>query len=286
MKKITGFFLCIFLNCIVFAQNDGNINLKKGDKFIIESKAVAVTSQSLMGQSMESNINTSSVYNIEVKNVKDNGYDLNNTFTKLKLDMSAMGQNINFDSDKKEDMDGEIGKSMKDILNKPMDVLMDRSGKIILDKKQDTASKEDMTNPAMLMAKQFISDPAEGGNGASFAFANIPKKPGVGYSWIDTSSSGGIKKSTTFTITQINGTDATVGISGTMNTEIKTEMQGMEITGKSSGTLKGNEIVNILTGIIKETNTTLESTGTMSVMGQEIPMTTKVISTTTVKPLQ
>jgi hypothetical protein len=287
MKKFTGIFLVfIMMNCIVFAQNDGNIILKGGEKFIVESKTTAVTTQNLMGQSMESNIDMSSFYNLEVKNAKENGYNLNNTFTKMLLNMNAMGQDINFDSDKKEDMNGEIGSNLKNILNKPQDVLMNRSGKIILDKKTDTSSRDDMANPIMLMMKQFVSNPAEGGYGASLAFVNIPKKSAVGYNWIDSSSDNGIKKSTTYTITQIKGTEATINISGLLNTDITTEMQGMKITGKSTGTLKGNEIVNLSTGVIKEANTTLESAGTMEVMGQEVPMTTKVISTTTVKSLQ
>ena len=52
-----------------------------------------------------------------------------------------MGQDINFDSDKKEDMDGEIGKNFKDYINQPKDVVMDKSGNVIISKKTDTASK-------------------------------------------------------------------------------------------------------------------------------------------------
>jgi hypothetical protein len=57
----------------------------------------------------------------------------------------------------------------------------------------------------------------------------------------------------------------------------------MEVVAKSSGKTKGNEIVDLSSGIVKEIKTTVESAGTVQVMGQEVPMTTKVTTSSTVK---
>ena len=57
------------------------------------------------------------------------------------MNMTTMGQNISFDSDKKEDMDGEMGSSLKDYINHPNAVVMDKSGNIILADKTDSAKK-------------------------------------------------------------------------------------------------------------------------------------------------
>ncbi len=274
----------MMIHFIVFAQNEGNIMLKKGEKFIVENKINVLSKQDLMGQSMESNADMSTLYNIEVINSKDSGYSLNNTFSKMKASMSAMGQDMNFDTEKKEDMNGDLAGKLKDVINNPQVVMMDRSGKIFAKKKTDTA-KGAKPDVMLMMMQQFVGDPAEGGYGASLAFINIPKKSAVGYTWTDSSTVEGIKKSTTYRITQIKGTEATISITGILNTDIKTEMQGMELTTKTTGTLKGNEVTDISTGIVKEKNTTLESSGTIQVMGQEIPMTTKVSSSTTVKRL-
>ena len=63
-------------------------------------------------------------------------------------------------------------------------------------------------------------------------------------------------------------------------------MQGMDILNKSKGNLKGEEILDITTGVIKERITTLESAGTVSIeaQGLESPMSTKVIFSSSVKP--
>ncbi len=60
-------------------------------------------------------------------------------------------------------------------------------------------------------------------------------------------------------------------------------MQGMEITTKTKGKFSGEEIVDITTGIVQSNTTTADASGTVSVMGQELPTSSKVTSTTTVK---
>src|SRR5438046_81300 len=104
MKQVLS-LLFAFGSFASFAQQ--GINLMKGQKFAVDNKVNAVTTQKLMGQSMESNAEITTKYSIEVKDVKDSNYNLTNTFTKMKAKMSAMGNDLNFDSDKKEDMAGK-----------------------------------------------------------------------------------------------------------------------------------------------------------------------------------
>ncbi len=237
-----------------------------------------------MGQSVESKADVFTSNNIEVKDFKNDNYNLLNTFTKVTAKMSAMGQDMNFDSDKKEDLDGEMGKSMKDIINQPKSVTVDKQGKIVK-VESNTAKKDSGGGMMSMMMQQFLGNQEESGFGVSEAFVIIPANAKQGYSWSDSSSNAGIKKSTTYKIKEINGSEATVDISGTLNADTKTEMQGMEISGNSTGKLKGEEVVDLKTGLVKHRTTTLESSGNMQAMGQEIPMTTKLISVSTAKNL-
>ena len=45
------------------------------------------------------------------------------------MNMSMMGQEMNFDSDKKEDMDGQIGSAFKEYINQPKEVVIDHPEK-------------------------------------------------------------------------------------------------------------------------------------------------------------
>jgi hypothetical protein len=285
MKRLTLILFAFIFISTAFAQNAGNINLTKGQKFSVDNKIIAVTTQTLMGQSMESNAELTTKYSIEVKDIKDNNYNLSNTFTKMKAKMSAMGNDVNFDSDKKEDMAGEYAASFKDIINQPKEVVIDKSGKILNSKKEEPKPLNAQPDIMKMMIEQLLGDPEETGYGVNLAFVSTPSKISTGYNWTDSSNKEGIQISTTYTVKEIKGTDAVITITGILNTDAKSQMQGMDIVNKSKGNLKGEEILDITTGVIKERTTTLESAGTISIESQgfEIPMTTKVTFVSSVK---
>src|ERR1035437_2533219 len=120
MKKITLFTTAVLaVTTGTFAQNSGTLNLPKGQKYVIENKVTTKSTSEMQGQSMETNADVTSVYAIEVKDLKDNNYNMTNSISAIKMNMSTMGQNMNFDSDKKEDMDGEMGSKFKNYINHP-----------------------------------------------------------------------------------------------------------------------------------------------------------------------
>lgn len=274
-------FLLAFFTGI--SQRPGSLVLKKGEKYQIENKFTVLSTQQMMGQSMDSKADIAVYNNFEVKDVKDNNYNVSNTITKVTATMNAMGQDINFDSDKKEDMNGEMGGSMKDIINQPKEMTVDKAGKIIASK--DTAKKDAGGGMMSSMMQQFMGDPEKTGFGLSEAFMIIPASAAAGYNWTDSSSQNGISKSTTYTIKEIKGQDAVVGISGTINADTKTEMQGVQISSKTTGKITGEQTVDLRTGIIRQKTTNMESSGNMQAMGQDIPMTTKLTAVSTVKSL-
>lgn len=199
--------------------------------------------------------------------------------------MKVMDNDMSFDSDKKEDMNGDLGKNFKDFLNKPQVVVLDNSGNVIIAENKDSASEGSTDSPALMAMKQMGGDPAEQGYGAKLAFEIIPSKIKAGSSWTDSSIIGGVTKITHYTVKEINGNEVTLTLTGTIAGEVKTEMQGMEMQTKTTGDFTGEEIVDLKTGVIKQNNTSTDAKGTISVMGQEIPTSSKITSVTTVKPV-
>ncbi len=284
MKKI--FYTLVIANGFSYsalAQSNGAVNLPTGKKYLVENKVTTTSSSEMQGQEMETNADVNTTYNIEVKDKKDDRYNMTNTISSLKLNMSSMGQNITFDSEKKEDMEGEMGSSFKGILKQPMDVVMDKSGKVIVTPKADTA-KDSSTNPTAMILKQ-LGDPEQQGYGATMAFLPLPKKVKAGDNWKDSIAAEGVTRVTNYTIKEIKEKVATVTIDGTEKRDTKMEMQGMEINTKTDGKITGEETVDTNTGVILQSNTTMDAKGTVNVMGQDIPTTAKAISVTTVKSL-
>lgn len=275
MKKTTLFVIAAFsISTATFAQNNNSLNLKKGQKYLAETTVTTKSTTEAQGQSMETNIDAVTSYNIEVKDVTNDNYNFTNTVSKIKMNMSMMGQEMNFDSEKKEDLAGPMGSALKEFINNPKNVVVDKSGKLI-SQQTDTSGS---ANPATLQFEAV-------GFGTQLAFEPLPAKVKAGDKWVRKTDNNGISQTTNYTVKSISGDLATLSLDGTIITDMKMEQQGMEMTNKTSGKFTGEEIVNTKTGVIQSSNTTADASGNIEVMGQQLPTSSKVTTTTTVKML-
>jgi len=116
-----------FTLCIVVlatgAAHAQKIAVSKGLKLELVSNMKMTMSMEMMGQNIENNTETSNTTQIELKEVNPSSYLFSNTITKMLMHTSAMGQEMNFDSDKKEDLDGPMGAGMKNVLNIPQEIV-------------------------------------------------------------------------------------------------------------------------------------------------------------------
>ncbi|MEO9021383.1 MAG: DUF6263 family protein [Ginsengibacter sp.] len=279
MKRITPLLIvALCFSAMAFAQTKSSLNLKKGQKYSVESKVETTGSTEVPGQTIDTKVNITTNYNIEVKD-KTGNYHLINTISGMKMNMSMMGQEMNFDSDNQTDMSSQTGEALKGYIKQAKDVEMDDQGNIVLKASDDSASTGN--NPLASQLKSLEST----GYGAEFAFQSLPKDLKVGTKWSDKTSAAGISKSTDFVVKEINGNIATVALSGTLTTEMSAEQQGMEVKTKISGTFTGEEKVDITSGVILSNTSVSDQKGTVEAMGQEMPTTSKATTTTTVKVL-
>ena len=282
MKKITLFITAALVSSTaLFAQNSNSINLKKGQKYSVQNVVSTKSTTEMQGQSMEANVDATTFYNIEVKDVAGDNYNLTNTVTGVKMSMSQMGQEMQFDSEKKEDLDGPIGGALKEYINQPKSVVVDKSGKVVPQaspEKPDTAA----AGAASMFAKQLGNFEATG-YGSGITFEPLPKDVKVGSTWSKTTTNEGVTTITNYVVKSISGDVATLTTSGTLTTDTKMEMQGMEITTKTAGKFSGEELVDVKTGVVQSNTSTFDTSGTIGVMGQELPTSAKVTTTTTVK---
>lgn len=280
MKKILIVSAVLLISSSeLLAQKNTTINLTKGQKYIVENKITTKGSSEMQGQSIESDADVTSTFSIEIKDLTGDNYNMLNSVSAIKMNMNMMGQNINFDSENKEDMDGEIGSKLKNFINQPKAVVMNKSGDLIASNENDTSK-----NSEMEILLQQMGDPEAQGYGAKMAFFPLPKKIKAGDSWKDSTSEEGVTRVTNYTVKEIKGDTASVSIEGTENRDTKIEIQGMEVTTKTTGKFSGNEMIDRKTGVILQNTTTTDSIGSVNVMGQDVPMTAKVTSATTVKP--
>lgn len=252
----------------------GKLVLAKGQQLLVESTVKTTVSMDMMGQAIEMVADANMTRSIDVKDKKGTSFLISSTLTKMKSNVNAMGQEQNFDSEKNEGTETETGKMLKGILNVPQEVELNSEAKVLTAKAKDSS----VTN-AGIMDIMNGADAA----GAADAFLIIPEGKNPGDIWSDSSVMDGVKIYRTYTLKAVNGNKASVIVDGNQITSKTVEQMGMEVTITSDLKISGETTVDIDTGVIEQKTLNMDGKGTAEMMGQSIPMTTKLVSATTVK---
>lgn len=288
MKKI--FFITgVAMATAGFAQKVNNkLSFLKGQKLEAVVQTDKISTIELMGQSMDTKA-TSTVNEVwDVQHADKNGATLRHTIKRMQFEASnPMGQAQSFDSDKDTDRNGEIGKLLQRNLKTTYTITVDGSGKITSVQQDDTASKN-KTGADMgdLVSSQLGMNMLTPKKGDASAFKILPdKEVGVGDTWTDSSSTGGQKRKTTYTVKSI--TDKEIILDFTEQLNINTTQQIMPgMDAKIVATDKSAGIITLdkASGLLKQKTATMEEEGSMEAQGQTIPMKGKTNITMTVKP--
>lgn len=256
-----------------------NIRLAKGQKFETIMNTTGSMSQEMMGQQVEFNTTSALTSQVEVKDVAKN-FLLANTVKRIVLNTAIMGQEMKFDSDKKEDMDGQVGTELKGRINVPQEFSVDKQGKIVEMKDTGVVTGSESMIGGIIGSTMM--------KGSVFPLlAPFPAKPvKAGDSWIDsTGTPETMKMVNTYTLKQVNGNEATVEIVGQLAKSGIVEQQGMQIPMNITGTSTGISVIDMSQGVLKKNDTSMKITGTMELMGQSIPVKMNTTVQTTVNKL-
>ena len=268
MKKILLFTLS-FAAANVFAQE---LKLETGKK-IMSTTTTSVNMDMGMGGQMKIDGTTKNL--IEIIGADAKNYNAKSTVVKMTMSQDGMGQTVNFDSDKKEDRETEVGKEMSKLLDVAAAVTIDKNtGKVTeINKKEIVA---DDANPmASLMGN---GNSAEASTAAAFFY--IPNGKKVGDKWADSLNEAGMKGLKNFELKSIVDNVATIAITTKAKGTISKEAQGMQLEIAMNGTGDGIILVDTKTFLVKKSTLNNDVNGTLDMMGQSLPITIKSSAST------
>jgi len=182
-----------------------------------------------------------------------------------------MGNTMTFDSDKKEDVDGQIGQALKDVLNKPIDGSLSVKGKVI-------QSDNGAVNES---AASLIGDNLNDVYAEIFFAVSPSLKAGDVFTDTTGLSTPGDSKKFTYTVQSVTAGIATIAFTGSQTLKKEKKVQGMDAVINGQVNFSGSFAVDVKTGVITNKKTTAEGKGTTDVMGQSIPYTLKQDATST-----
>ncbi len=269
MKQIL-LAICVFFAGSAMAQTPKAISLKKGQEINVTTAASSNTDIG-MGMTMT---NSTTVQNKLVVIGEDaSNFIVTNTTTKMKVAMEAMGQSQNYDSDKPEDKDSEVGKSLGAQINVADTFLVDK--KTGLATATNKAEDEKNSNRAAIMGqgnsgKQTTED----------AFMIIPANKKTGESWETSASNKGITIKKVYTLKSIDKNMATITAKETVDGTTEQEIQGMSANVTTNSKSDVEIVADINTGLVSKRTVVADVNATIDFNGQSNPISSK--STTTV----
>jgi hypothetical protein len=198
MKKILVLFLIIF-STIATAQESVKLrlNYKKGDSY--KMNMVMKQSSPAMGMTMNMNMN------LAITDLKDDSYLTEMSFDSMKMNMLQGGQEMNFDSETKDEDLDPMGQMMKAQLG-PMLTIVVKGTLSKLGKMSDVTVTPDISNSSDFTKSNNVEYPVEAVK--------------IGSSWQKEETTQGIKSIITYTVKEITKKNVIVNVTG--------KIEGME----------------------------------------------------------
>ncbi|MEO7446095.1 MAG: DUF6263 family protein [Ferruginibacter sp.] len=246
-------------------------------------QAIKVTTESDMDMEMSMGMNmknkTTAYNTFKVTAVTDDTYTLTSTLDRMVMSADAMGQDMKYDSDKKEDRESETGKAIGTKIGTPFTATIDRkTGSVKVDKK-DIEEKDTENNP---MASMMSAGQNETENIKSFFFV-LPAGMKTGSTWQDSTMVDKMKTNTIYTLKSIDGNQATVGYTTLLSGTNQMEAQGMSFDVNMKSTTIGDIIYDVKTSLVKSRSAKADVSGTIDMGGQSMDITATATSTTDFK---
>ena len=249
------------------------VNLIAGKKYIITNVTNGSMAQEMGGQSMEIPMDVTTTSMLEVKTKEKNTCQLSSTTKHIVMHMSMMGQDMNYDSDKKEDRDGQIGQMLGNDIGVPVVFSVNNYGKLIEGSIVKKGSPErDAPGGNMMMSMLNVNSGTETSPAVDIFINDSEMKPGDSFTDSSSSADGKNKNSTTYTLAEIKDGLVKFTITGTAKVNSEMEMQGMQTLTVSESKITGEMFISTATGLLAKKVQNMTVTGTIEVLGMNIPI--------------
>jgi len=273
MKRPIFTLIGTLLTVALFAQKPATkIVLAKGQKIVVTT-TVSIVSNSM---GMDGNTNSSTENSMEVRLATDKDYTISSKLTKIKFSTEGPGMTTSYDSEKKEDQETEMGKSMSEKLNKINDVIIDNTSGVPLNDPKPQPKKDEEAD-ASPMASLFNMVGENGSDEAlvAGAFQLIPADKKPGDSWSDSSLDGNIKVRRTYNFKANTDSGAVIKLTAKAESTGTIPVMGMTMDVSTTTETTSEILLDLATGLVKRKSTESNAEGSFQVMGQSVPFTAK-----------
>jgi hypothetical protein len=279
MKKIAFALIGILSTITCLCQPAaGKLVFQQAQNIGITLELKGTVAQDAMGQNIDFKIEGTAAHLYKVTNATEDNNTLHHEIKRVTFKFDGMGQKPSFDSDVKKDLDGFFGAPVKDILNKTYDMVIDPTGKALLVKpeKIELAKVDERLTIVFNMLRDLTTVVYPPKKGEASFFKVLPDSAiALNGTWTQTGEDANGKFATVYTLSAITDSTMVIDFKGTSVSVAQAEMMGMQTTTKMNHNHTGKIILDKATGLIREKTINTESNGATTVMGNNLPVTSK-----------
>jgi hypothetical protein len=272
LNTVRKIFMATMMLSGIIAVKAQQVKLPVGTKFQVITEVKGNNVTSMMGQDIEMT-NTSTVYvDHELKSADKKKFVLGLTIKRITGSVSGMGQEQQFDSDDPSFKSNPGFEEGFRSLGKEIEVDVEE-GKVAI-------------KGELVEAAKIISGNSGDANEMGKIFLLLKDEDiKEGYTWMSNTSSETGTSETNNIIEKVTDKEIQVLANSTIKVSSTMTQNGMEIKQKTEGTVKSTRIYDRATGLMISEIATGDIKGNMEVMGQQMPLTSKIETKTSVKLL-
>jgi hypothetical protein len=249
--------LCLLLVCnLSLGQTQLQYNLRKGEVFTIKQEAVQKITQEMEGNTHEITSSLEGVLEFRVLSAGVSSYEMAVEFKDLRLYMYSSSEGELLDINASEIEEGDVqAKIFNSLLNVPIHIVLDRSGKIL--KVQGGDSLVDRMAAASGVEDGFTLDLMRESLGRDFGtealtnsyeqitFIYPTRKISIGDSW-DNEYEGKVSSSNHWTLDSVKGGHATIRGKAEVNMDLQEAAASMSLKGNRKTELSADLVSGFL----------------------------------------
>lgn len=279
-KKICYLSFLLITTINLWGQKiQGKLQFHEGETFVITVELSNTVAQHVSNQPIDFSAHGTATHIYKVTGVDDNSTTLRHDVQHFVFQFEGMGQERNFDSDDKKDMETSLGTHFKEICGKSFDIVIDGYGKTVntIPEKVDLAKQDENTVVIMNMLHDLTDVIYPPKKGKPSFFNVLPGyEIGIGSTWADTVDTPDEKSITNYTLSEITDSTIVVSFKTTSLNKMKMQMRGMVATSVMNSVSNGIIILDKATAIVKEKTSTIETNGTTETTLGIMPTSGKV----------
>ena len=133
MKQLFTLLSFIAVSFAAISQKvSGKLKFEQGQTLEVTMTVKSTISQQAMGQAIDFKVDASGKHSYKVTNTTEDNSTLNHQVQRIAFSFDGMGTKMGFDPDKEKDLNGPFGKTVKDMLEKKYDIIIDPAGKVMM----------------------------------------------------------------------------------------------------------------------------------------------------------